>query len=324
MNKKIILALSLSLVLTACNTNNEKKEVSNEKSLEVSDLTKKNEDNLKVSKGGASNEISSNEEDNNKANKKDNSKDLSVSELRDILVKEADFDQSVVDSLTDEDIKTYSQRAESLRKRTGYWHKLQLFFNEIAKDHPSENSGYPEPTITEIEQTWNYTSDDATDMYTNARRYIGERGFDASNIKNGELRKLFFDIYENNKLSSYSEQIDMAAQKLKEKYENSNGEANSQNESKDTNNKKSTSQNNGEGMGKFGESKADYDDFRKQLVENYGFDKNKVNDITDADIDLASYRAQGKLEETGFGDIGLIIEEIGKMYPGYSTMYPGK
>lgn len=42
------------------------------------------------------------------------------------------------------------------------------------------------------------------------------------------------------------------------------------------------------------------------------------------DIDIAYTRAMSKLEETGEGDLGLIIEELGNMYPGSSTMYPGE
>lgn len=42
------------------------------------------------------------------------------------------------------------------------------------------------------------------------------------------------------------------------------------------------------------------------------------------DIDIAYTRAMSKLEETGEGDLGLIIEELGNMYPGASTMYPGE
>ena len=45
--------------------------------------------------------------------------------------------------------------------------------------------------------------------------------------------------------------------------------------------------------------------------------------MTNEDIDRAYTRAMNRLEETGFGDIGLIYEELGNMYPGASTMYPG-
>ena len=76
-------------------------------------------------------------------------------------------------------------------------------------------------------------------------------------------------------------------------------------------------------MKKFSEKKQDYDDFRKQLVELYGFSQSSVEKITNEDIDLANYRAEKKLKETGYGDIGLIINEIAKMYPNSSTMYPG-
>ena len=45
--------------------------------------------------------------------------------------------------------------------------------------------------------------------------------------------------------------------------------------------------------------------------------------MTNEDIDIAYTRALKRLDETGYGDIGLIFEELGKMYPGSSTMYPG-
>ena len=46
--------------------------------------------------------------------------------------------------------------------------------------------------------------------------------------------------------------------------------------------------------------------------------------MTNNDIDIAYTRAMARLEETGTGDIGLIFEELGNMFPGSSKMYPGE
>lgn len=76
----------------------------------------------------------------------------------------------------------------------------------------------------------------------------------------------------------------------------------------DMNNKNKNSQNNSknkesEKMKKFAEKNEDYDKFRKELVDQYGFSKESVEKISNEDIDLANYRAEKKLEETGYGDI---------------------
>ncbi|MFV1005206.1 hypothetical protein, partial [Klebsiella pneumoniae] len=74
----------------------------------------------------------------------------------------------------------------------------------------------------------------------------------------------------------------------------------------------------------FSENQSDYDEFKRSLVELYEFDPDVVAQMTNEDIDLAANRGQKILEETGYGDIGLIINELAKMYPGSSTMYPGE
>ena len=60
------------------------------------------------------------------------------------------------------------------------------------------------------------------------------------------------------------------------------------------------------------------------MVSHYDFDEEVVANMSNKDLDLAYTRAQRRLEETGFGDIGLIFDEIGKLYPGASSMYPGE
>ena len=97
------------------------------------------------------------------------------------------------------------------------------------------------------------------------------------------------------------------------------------------NDKKSTSKEDGaanpedyENLLKFGSSDKDYQALKEALVNHYEFDKKIVDEIPNKDIDLAFTRAQKRLEETGFGDIGLVFDELGKLYPGASTMYTGK
>lgn len=350
MNKKIILALSLAVVLAGCSEKTVKEDsninpstVTNERSNE------KNSNNLTVG-SNLSNDLSndlSNEEKKSKATFKH--VELSKDELRDALVDNEGFSQSFVDGLSDEDIEKYAKKADDLRKRTGFWNKLNFFANQIAKDYPDASTSYPEATVTEVEEYWDYTTDDRTDMYTNVRSYMLDRGYDASSVPNGVLKEIFFKVYEDNKFASYNDHVDLATKALEEKYpngydggsvgdmdENSTNSQNSNEENSEENNEKEERKDSNKSSSKdlmkgssdniykFSENKDDYDSFRQELVKNYEFDQDKVKDISDADIDLAYYRAQEKLEKEGFGDIGLVIDEIGKMYPGYSTMYPGK
>ena len=75
---------------------------------------------------------------------------------------------------------------------------------------------------------------------------------------------------------------------------------------------------------KFGSNERDYEALKDAMVNHYEFDKKIVEKIPNKDIDLAYTRAQKRLEETGFGDIGLVFDELGKLYPGASTMYTGE
>lgn len=347
MNKKIIIALSLTVILAGCSEKTVKEDSNINQSVVTSERSnEKNSDNLTVGS----------ESSNNFSNEDKKSKDtfkhveLSKDELKKALVDNEGFSQSFVDGLNDEDIDKYSKIADDLRQRTGFWNKLNLFSNQIAKDYPDSSTSYPEATVTEVEEYWDYTTDDRTDMYTNVRSYMLDRGYDASSVPNGVLKEIFFKVYEDNKFASYNEHVDLATKALKEKYpngydggsvgsleENSNTPDNSSNDSKNENKSENDSKDkessnssqaimkgSSDNIYKFSDNKDDYDQFRQELVKNYEFDQDKVKDISDADIDLAYYRSQERLEKEGFGDIGLVIDEIGRMYPGYSTMYPDK
>lgn len=252
------------------------------------------------------------------------SKNLSNDEIRKAMVDIGGFSKKFVKNFKDEDIKKYEKKAEELREKTGFWNKLTLFFSQVAKDNENSSKIYPDISVDEVEN-WVYSGDDNTDNYKNARRYLKQRGFDASEVPNGILREVFFKVYDENKLASYEKQIDKAYEKLKEKYPNGYVENSTDKKDIDNENKNSQKNKNRENgvIKKFAEKNEDYDKFRKELVDQYGFSQESVEKISNEDIDLANYRAKNKLEETGYGDIGLVINEIAKMYPGASTMYPG-
>lgn len=319
MKKILILALSLSIIFTGCakdKKNTEENSSSNQKITEKSNQ----ENNLTV---GEEKNLENTSNSSNKKGKK--SKNLSNDEIRKAMVDIGGFSKKFVDNFKDEDIKKYEKKAEELREKTGFWNKLTLFFSQVAKDNENSSKIYPDISVDEVE-TWVYSGDENTDNYKNARRYLKQRGFDASEVPNGILREVFFKVYDENKLASYEKQIDKAYEKLKEKYPNGYVENSSKKETSTNENKNSQNNNQSKESGnmkKFAEKNEDYDEFRKELVDQYGFSQESVEKISNEDIDLANYRAQKKLEETGYGDIGLVINEIGKMYPGASTMYPG-
>lgn len=319
MKKTIILALSLSLIFTGCakdKKNTKENLSSNQKITEKSNQ----ENNLTV---GEEKKLENTSNSSNEKGKK--SKNLSNDEIRKAMVDIGGFSKKFVKNFKDEDIKKYEKKAEELRDKTGFWNKLTLFFSQVAKDNKNSSKIYPDVSVDEVE-TWVYSGDDNTDNYTNARRYLKQRGFDASQVPNGILREIFFKVYDENKLASYEKQIDKSYEKLKEKYPNGYVENSTKKETSTNENKNSQNNNQSKESGimkKFAEKNEDYDEFRKELVDQYGFSQESVEKISNEDIDLANYRAQKKLKETGYGDIGLVINEIAKMYPGASTIYTG-
>ncbi|MDO4594064.1 MAG: hypothetical protein Q4B52_01680, partial [Tissierellia bacterium] len=57
-----------------------------------------------------------------------------------------------------------------------------------------------------------------------------------------------------------------------------------------------------------------YDKFREDLYTMYDFNKDVALSVTNNDIDEANKRAKKKLEEVKYGDIGLVLQELKKMY----------
>ena len=323
MKKKIGLVLCLSLVLTSCGIF-DKDNKSNSSNSSVSSESN-NKNNLLI---GESVDYKSNNLSASNTSNIDSSNELSIDDIKKAMIDLGGFDQSFVDGLSDEDIKKYQKAANDLSEKTGFWNKLTLMFNQIAKENPNTSNIYPETTVEDVVNNWIYSDDQGLDHYTNARTYLGQNGFDASQVPNGELKKIFFEVYDENKYATYNENIEQASQKLKEKYPNGyeENQNNENNEEKDTqeNSKEQTSIDiKNRPIDKFSENKEEYDSFRKDLKNKYKFSKKSIEKITNNDIDLAYLRAQKKLDGKSLDDIELVIKEIAKMYPGSSSMYPG-
>ena len=323
MKKKIGLVLCLSLVLTSCGIF-DKDNKSNSSNSSVSSESN-NKNNLLI---GESVDYKSNNLSASNTSNIDSSNELSIDDIKKAMIDLGGFDQSFVDGLSDEDIKKYQKDANDLSEKTGFWNKLTLMFNQIAKENPNTSNIYPETTVEDVVNNWIYSDDQGLDHYTNARTYLGQNGFDASQVPNGELKNIFFEIYDEDKYATYDENIVKASQKLKEKYPNGyeENQNNENNEEKDTqeNSKEQTSIDiKNRPIDKFSENKEEYDSFRKDLKNKYKFSKKSIEKITNNDIDLAYLRAQKKLDGKSLDDIELVIKEIAKMYPGSSSMYPG-
>lgn len=323
MKKKIGLVLCLSLVLTSCGIF-DKDNKSNSSNSSVSSESN-NKNNLLI---GESVDYKSNNLSASNTSNIDSSNELSIDDIKKAMIDLGGFDQSFVDGLSDEDIKKYQKAANDLSEKTGFWNKLTLMFNQIAKENPNTSNIYPETTVEDVVNNWIYSDDQGLDHYTNARTYLGQNGFDASQVPNGELKNIFFEIYDEDKYATYDENIVKASQKLKEKYPNGyeENQNNENNEEKDTqeNSKEQTSIDiKNRPIDKFSENKEEYDSFRKELKNKYKFSKKSIEKITNNDIDLAYLRAQKKLDGKSLDDIELVIKEIAKMYPGSSSMYPG-
>lgn len=327
MKKKIGLVLCLSLVLTSCGIF-DKDNKSNSSNSSISSESN-NQNNLLI---GESVDYKSNNLSASNTSNMDSSNELSIDDIKKAMIDLGGFDQSFVDGLSDEDIKKYQKDANDLREKTGFWNTLTLMFNQIAKDNPNTSNIYPETTVEDVVNNWIYSDDQGLDHYTNARTYIGQNGFDASQVPNGELKKLFFEIYDENKYATYNENIAQASEKLRKKYPNGY-EAKKGNEDKSENIEDKSNNENTEDkesldiknrpIDKFSENKEEYDSFRKELKNKYKFSKKSIEKITNNDIDLAYLRAQKKLDGKSLDDIELVIKEIAKMYPGSSSMYPG-
>ena len=317
--KKILASLALITVLSACN-NKEAKNVQNVANDE---------------------EISQALEDNNTETTSEDNKDKDTSlaekesettdydKWRDMIVEFGEFDEDFADDLSDEEIDTVVEKAKELAEETGYWDQKDFVFQELSIENPYQSSKFPLDSIAAKYNQDAAEEGELTDRFNYERTLMGTWGYpvdkvwatddyyiqEALKIAYMENEELYFDDYVKraadilflNKLSPE-----------KESDENTDVEKDSSDSSQEDEKPKKPT------MRRFGSSQTDYDAIKSAMVQYYEFSPSVVNQMTNEDIDKAYTRAMDRLEETGFGDIGLIFDELGKMYPGASTMYTGE
>lgn len=318
--KKILASLALIAVLSACN-NKEAKNVQNvandeeiSQALEDNDTETTSED--------------SKDKDTSLAEKESETTDYD--KWRDMIVEFGEFDEDFADDLSDEEIDTVVEKAKELAEETGYWDQKDFVFQELAIENPYQSSKFPLDSIAAKYNQEAAEEGELTDRFNYERTLMGTWGYpvdkvwatddyyiqEALKIAYMENEELYFDDYVKraadilflNKLSPE-----------KESDENTDVEKDSSDSSQEEEKKPKKPT-----MRRFGSSQTDYDAIKSAMVQYYEFSPSVVNQMTNEDIDKAYTRAMDRLEETGFGDIGLIFDELGKMYPGASTMYPGE
>lgn len=298
---KIILALTLVLGLSSCsNLANESKgnvsEQTIEKALEEDPKKDTDEDIL-------AEKVKADEKESDKKDIGDALNNIDYDKIRQYIVDIGQFDSAILDELSDEDIKEYYVRAKAASDKTGYWDIKDFLFQELAKDYEDYSYKFPLESIEDL-YNWPKSTDKVTDKYEDERGFLANLGYDEekiAQISDKEIEEAFKKAYDKKPDGLYNDYIELAGEELFP--ENSNSK---------------------EKTLKFGEKASDYEEFKKSLVELYEFDQDAVDKMSNSDIDKAYTRAQKQLEETGFGDVGLIINELAKMYPGSSTMYPGE
>lgn len=313
--RNMILAFALILALSSCqNLEGSKKGNVSEKTIENALAEEKESDKH-------SDLIDDKDEDAESKDKKDDGSDKNVEDalaninyddIRKYITDIGEFDPEVLDELTDDDIKEYYLRAKAASDKTGYWDVKDFFFQELAKDYREYSNKFPLDSIEDL-YNWPKSTDKVTDKYADERKFIANLGYDQAEIdkmSDKKLEEAFKKAYDKNPEGLYNDYIESVGKNNFDKNENSTSDVKAQNSS--------------ENVEKFSQNQGDYDEFKKSLVELYEFDPDVVAQMTNEDIDLAASRGQKILEETGYGDIGLIINELAKMYPGSSTMYPGE
>ena len=321
--KKILASLALITVLSACN-NKEAKNVQNVANDE--EISQALEDN-----NTENTSEDSKEEDTSLAEKESETTDYD--KWREMIVEFGEFDEDFADELSDEEIDTVVEKAKELSEETGYWDQKDFVFQELAIENPYQSSKFPLDSIAAKYNQEAAEEGELTDRFNYERTLMGTWGYpidkvwgtddyyiqEALKIAYMENEELYFDDYVKraadilflNKLSP-DEEIDENTDA--ENLENTSDSSQEEEEKKP---KKPT-------MRRFGSSQTDYDAIKSAMVQYYEFSPSVVNQMTNEDIDKAYTRAMDRLEETGFGDIGLIFDELGKMYPGASTMYTGE
>lgn len=320
--KSLALALALGLVITGCNSATEPASNVSEETIAKALDGKVDLEKEKVEEDNKDNK------DNPVDEKTDKAKwDPSAKNLRKLMVDMGEFAPSLARKIDDEDLVALYEKAEGMSDRTGYWDVKDFFFQELALENPDQSLKFPLESI-ETKYYWKKSPEDLIgNKFEWERNLMVENGADYDEIwsfTDKEVEEAFHEAYEDDPLAYYEDYVEKAQEILT----GAKAEAKDDVETDETTN---TSENSGaadpadyENLIKFGSNETDYKALKEALVNHYEFDKDIVDKIPNKDIDLAYTRAQKRLEETGFGDIGLVFDELGKLYPGASTMYTGE
>ena len=319
--KKILASLALITVLSACN-NKEAKNVQNVANDE--EISQALEDN-----NTETTSEDSKEEDTSLAEKESDTTDYD--KRRDMIVEFGEFDEDFADELSDEEIDTVVEKAKELSEETGYWDQKDFVFQELAIENPYQSSKFPLDSIAAKYNQEAAEEGELTDRFNYERTLMGTWGYPIDKVWGTDdyyIQEALKIAYMENEELYFDDYVKRAADILflnklspdEESDENTEVEKDSSDSSQEEEEKKPKKPT----MRRFGSSQTDYDAIKSAMVQYYEFSPSVVNQMTNEDIDKAYTRAMDRLEETGFGDIGLIFDELGKMYPGASTMYPGE
>lgn len=308
MNRKsLILALALGFVITGCKDSDlPQSKVSEEtiaKALDGKvDLEKEQKEEEKKEKTADQ----STENEKWQANGKN---------LKQLMIDMGEFAPSLARKLDGDDLVKLYKKCEKMSERTGYWDVKDFFFQELANEYPDKSLKFPLKSI-ESKYFWKKSPDDLIgDKFQWERNLMVENGADYNEIwsfTDKEIEDAFHEAYEQDPLAYYDDYVKKACEILT---------GNSDEEDVETG---AADPEDYKDLIKFGSDERDYEALKDAMVKHYEFDKKIVEKIPNKDIDLAYTRAQKRLEETGFGDIGLVFDELGKLYPGASTLYTGE
>lgn len=324
---KIIISLSLGLLLTSCNqTNNQNKNSVSEETIaqaldKEKQRDKKSTDTL------------------NSDDKEKKSEKLDSDDWRDIIVDIGDFSKTLAKNLTDDQIQELVDDATKKSKETGYWDIKDFVFQELSRQYPELSNKFPLDTIERRENWTASKKGEITDKFNYEREVMTDLGYPSNSVWSIDDKliedafhtayendpKLYYDDYVKNAADLLFENIDeedesKTSETIEDDKENTSEEKIEENDNDDNTTSNTSDKNK---LKKYGSSQTDYDAIKSSLVQYYEFSPSSVNQMTNEDIDIAYTRALKRLDETGYGDIGVIFEELGKMYPGSSTMYPG-
>ena len=320
--KSLALALALGLVITGCNSATEPASNVSEETIAKALDGKVDLEKEKVEEDNKDNK------DNPVDEKTDKAKwDPSAKNLRKLMVDMGEFAPSLARKIDDEDLVALYEKAEGMSDRTGYWDVKDFFFQELALENPDQSLKFPLESI-ETKYYWKKSPEDLIgNKFEWERNLMVENGADYDEIwsfTDKDVEEAFHQAYEEDPLAYYKDYVEKAQEILT----GTKAEAKDDVETDETS---TSSEKTGaadpadyENLIKFGSNETDYKALKEALVNHYEFDKDIVDKIPNKDIDLAYTRAQKRLEETGFGDIGLVFDELGKLYPGASTMYTGE